>query len=259
MTGRMRHIAGICCGAVLALCLAAAYIGGTVSRRHLVCTGLSIKVTDSTANRFVTPADVRRYIDREYAGYMGMSLDSIDLSGIERIVDGKSAVNKSHAYTTRDGKLHVDLTQREPVVRFQKGACGFYADSRGFLFPLQNTYASHVQVIDGDIPLNIGNSFKGTPDSEEEKLWLARMISMVNFMETSKVWKDKIVQVTVGKDGSLTLVPRAGKERFIFGSPTGIEEKFSKMELYYKGIAGAPQKKDYREVDLRFSGQIVCR
>ncbi len=259
MPGKRKHIIGACCGAVLAVCLVAAYIAGAAARKPLVCTGLSIEVTDSLSNRFVTASDVRRYLDKEYSGYMGMPLCSIDLAEIDRIVDGKSAVNKSQAYTTRDGRLHVDVTQREPVVRFQKGAYGFYADSRGFLFPLQSTYASHVQIIDGSIPLRIGDGFKGTPETEAEKLWLSQMIAMVNFMEESKVWKDKIVQITVGQDGSLTLVPRSGSEHFLFGSPTGIAEKFAKMELYYKGIAQGTENGQYTVGDLRFADQIVCR
>lgn len=76
------------------------------------------------------------------------------------------------------------------------------------------------------------------------------MIAMVNFMEESKVWKDKIVQITVGQDGSLTLVPRSGSEHFLFGSPTGIAEKFAKMELYYKGIAQGTENGQYKVVDL---------
>lgn len=253
-----KHIAGVIFAVLLAACLTAAYMGGAAARKPLVCTGLSIEVADSAANRFVTAADVKKYLDKEYPEYMGMPLCSLDLAEIERIVDGKSAVKKSQAYTARDGKLHVSVTQREPVVRFQKGQQGIYADSRGFLFPLQSSYASHVQIVDGDIPLNISGNFKGTPQTEEEQLWLKRMTELVNFMEDSRLWKDKIVQITVDRNGDLTLIPRKGNERFLFGSPTEIKEKFSKMELYYRGIADKTEG-GYRSVDLRFADQIVCR
>ena len=142
--------------------------------------------------------------------------------------------------------LNVTITQRKPIVRFQKGSKGFYADETGYLFPLQSTYASHVQIVDGAIPLN----------NEE---WLERMIRLVRHIDDSKVWKDKIVQITVEEDGNLTLVPRDGKEKFIFGHPTDIESKFKKMELYYKAIKPSKTDKDYRWVDIRFDGQIVCR
>lgn len=258
MSGIIKHIAAAIFAGVLIVCLTAAYIGGAAARRPLVCTGLAIEVADSADNRFVTSADVKRYLDKEYPEYKGMLLDSIDLAEIERIVDGKSAVRKSEAYTTRDGRLHVRVTQREPVVRFQKGQDGIYADNRGFLFPLQSSYASRVQIVDGNIPLNISGNFKGVPQTEEEQVWLRRMTEMVNFMENSRIWKDKIVQITVDGDGNLTLIPRKGNERFIFGSPTDVKEKFSKMELYYRGIADKAEG-GYKSVDLRFAGQIVCR
>lgn len=258
MSRIIKHIAAAIFAVVLIVCLTAAYIGGTAARKPIVCTGLAVEVADSADNKFVSAADVKEYLDKEYPGYAGKPIESLDLVEIERIVDGKSAVKKSEAYTTRDGRLHVKVTQREPVVRFQKGQDGIYADNRGFLFPLQSSYASRVQIVDGNIPLNISGSFKGVPQTEEEQLWLRRMTEMVNYMENSRIWKDKIVQITVGRNGDLILVPRKGCECFIFGSPTEIKEKFSKMELYYRGVADRTDGV-YKSVDLRFSGQIVCR
>ena len=188
-----------------------------------------------------------------------MPIDDIDLVKVEAILDEKTAIYKSEAYTTKDSLLNISITQRRPIVRFQKGDKGFYADAEGFLFPLQSTYASYVQIIDGAIPLKNEHGYRGTPETDEEKLWLRRMIDLVKYIEGSRKWKDVIVQISVGEDGNLILVPRKGKEKFIFGHPTEIESKFEKMELYYKAIAPAKEEGRYRSVDLRFDGQIVCR
>jgi len=78
-------------------------------------------------------------------------------------------------------------------------------------------------------------------------------------MESSKVWKGKIVQISVGTDGGLTLIPREGEERFIFGQPSSIQEKFSKMERYYTTIIPEKGASYYKTVDVRFRNRIVCR
>ena len=259
MSKTVRHIINGISGALLAACLVVAYMSGVSCRAPLKCTGLNVVIADSSMNRFVSKADVKKFLDKEYGEYVGMLLDSIDLAKVEKIIDGRSAVNKSEAYTTRDGMLNVKVTQRTPVVRFQKSDGGFYADAEGFLFPLQSSYASRVQVIDGDIPLKANSGYKGEITDEKERAWLGKVIDLVNYMENSRTWKDKIVQITVCDGGELIMVPREGKERFHFGQPDEIQEKFRKMEKYYTAVVPAKGEKEYSVVNLEYDGQIVCR
>lgn len=259
MSKTVRHIINGVSGALLAACLVLAYMSGVSCRAPLKCTGLNVVIADSSMNRFVSKADVKKFLDKEYGEYVGMLLDSIDLAKVEKIIDGRSAVNKSEAYTTRDGMLNVKVTQRTPVVRFQKSDGGFYADAEGFLFPLQSSYASRVQVIDGDIPLKANSGYKGEITDEKERAWLGKVIDLVNYMENSRTWKDKIVQITVCDGGELIMVPREGTERFHFGQPDEIQEKFRKMEKYYTAVVPAKGENEYSVVNLEYDGQIVCR
>lgn len=259
MKRSVKHILTGLCGLALAALIVVASVAGTRSRREVRCSGLLVEVLDSMHNSFVSKADVKGYIDKEYGRYVGTVIDSIDLVRIEDIINGRSAVLKSQAYVTTDGILHVKVTQRKPVVRFQKSGGGFYADAEGYIFPLQTTYASHVQVIDGNIPLAANSGFKGAIEDPEELEWFGRMMDIVNFIEKSRTWKDKIVQISVDSKRDVILIPREGNERFIFGQPVGIEEKFRKMEKYYTHIVPAKGAGKYRTVDLKYDGQIVCK
>lgn len=247
------------CGLALAACIIVAFTAGANSRKSLTCTGIRVAVLDSMQNSFVSRADVKGYLDKEYGRYIGTVIDSIDLTRIEDIIDGRSAVLKSQAYVTRDGILHVDVTQRKPVVRFQKSDGGFYADAEGYIFPLQKSYASHVQIIDGNIPLAANSGYKGAIEDPKEKAWFESMMRVVNYIEGSRTWKDKIVQISVDEGRDLILIPREGGEKFLFGQPADIEEKFRKMEKYYTHIIPAKGEGHYRTVDLKYRGQIVCR
>ena len=60
-------------------------------------------------------------------------------------------------------------------------------------------------------------------------------------------------------NGDIALIPRKGKEIFIIGQPTSLEEKFEKMGKYYKVIIPEKGSDAYRTVDLRYRGQIVCK
>ncbi len=245
--------------AVIAVCICCSFMAGRQLRSTYTCQGLEVTIKDSLENSFVSAADVKAYLDREYGIYKGIPLDSLDMIRIESIIDGRSAVKKSQAYVTRDGILHIDVTQRKPVVRFQKAGGGFYADKEGYIFPLQKSYASHVQVIDGNIPLAANSGYKGELQNDREKKWFKDMMELINFMEDSRTWKDKIVQIHVNGNRDLILIPREGNEHINFGQPDNIEEKFAKLEKYYTSIIPAQGNGRYTKVDLRYRGQIVCR
>ncbi len=256
-TGKI--IINIVCAVLLAAGLAAAYFAGVRNREPLKCTGLKVTIADSSVNHFVSGKDIKKYLDKEYGNYVGISLDSLDLARIEDIIDGRSAVHKSQAYTTRDGLLNINVTQRTPIVRFQKDDGGFYADAEGFLFPLQSSYSSRVQIVDGEIPLKANSGYKGEIEDRREREWLHELLEVINYMENSKLWKDKIVQISVRKGGELILVPREGKEVFDFGQPEMVKEKFEKMELYYSHILPEKGSGKYKTVSVKYDGRIICK
>lgn len=257
MSNRTRHILIIVFSLLLAAVTLASYVMGRKMEKSIVCNNLNVIIKDSTENNFVHPENIKAYLDREYGTYIGTAADSIDLARIESIIDKKSAVYKSEAYITTDGTLNIALTQRRPIVRFQSPDGGFYADSYGYLFPLQNSYSSHVQIIDGDIPFHISRGEQYEIKDVKAREWFDRTINLLNYLENSKLWKGKIVQIHVEKGGELILIPREGKEKFYFGQPVSIEDKMRKMEDYYTHIL--PEKGAYSKVDLRFKKQIVCK
>ena len=114
MSKKARHIINIISAVLLTACLVMAFTSGVSCRAPLKCTGLKVVIADSSVNRFVSAADVKKFLDKEYGEYIGLPLDSIDLVKVESIIDGRSAVDKSQAFITRDGILNIKVTQRQP-------------------------------------------------------------------------------------------------------------------------------------------------
>lgn len=257
MNKAVRNIIAILIGVIIFGVIAVSVLAGKASRAPLKCTGIDVVIIDSLDNDFVSEEDVKKFLDKEYGQYIGQPIDSLDLYRIEKIIDGRSAVLKSEAYVTKNGILNINVTQRKPIVRFQKQGGGFYADIDGFVFPLQSSYASYVHIVDGDIPVNMKSGHKGTIENPEEKQWFDKMMNVIRFIEGNTTWKDRIVQIHIENGGEMVLIAREGKERFIFGQPVNIKDKFDRMEKYYTAIA--PQGREYNSVSLKYDGQIVCR
>lgn len=243
----------------VAFCVMLSYRAGKEAERGIICRHLDVYVADSSKNNFIRVNDIRTLLGREYGRYLGKPVDSLDLCRIEEIVDGKSAVLKSQVYVTCDSTLHIDIIQRRPYVRFQKENGGFYADKDGFLFPLQQRFSSYVPIVDGAIPIHEDFSFKGKASNPEEQKWIDGIIALVRYINSQSQWKGNITQIHIEKDGDIVLVPRAGKEKFNIGNITGLEDKFKKIEKYYKAIAPAKDEGWYSYINVKFDGQIICK
>ncbi|MBR5431150.1 MAG: hypothetical protein IK119_02060 [Bacteroidales bacterium] len=242
----------------IALLLAAFMLLGLLSRRERrerTCEGVQVEFSDDF--NFVTEDDIKGYIDRYAGNYLGRRLDSLDLNGIENMLDQQSAVLKSEVYSGGDGMMHVVVSQREPVLRFQSPESGFYIDDRGFIFPLQDNYTSLVPVIDGNIPIHVSPNYKGEARTEKEAAWIRGVQEMVEYMQGNAIWAENIVQIHVDENSDILLIPREGDETFIFGSPDDIPAKFSRMEKYYQYIQ--PGEKKYTIVNVKYKGQIICK
>ena len=253
----LKIVIAVVAACILGMAVFAIFSLNAERHRELACSGLKVEFADKF--NFVTAEDIEGYLNKEYGAYIGQRLDSVDLMKVETILGRKSAILRAEAFTTPDGKLNVKIYQREPSVRFQKGDNGFYADSEGFLFPLQDNYRSKVPIIDGDIPLSIESGYKGQPKTESERDWLQKVIAMVGYIQGSKTWSENISQISVRKNGDLVMVPRHGKELFILGQPVDIEDKFSRIGKYYSSIVPEKGEGYYSTVNVKFDGQIVCR
>ena len=226
-------------------------------RDFLAVDRLEVSFTDSL--RFVSEDDVRGYIDSRYGTYVGRRLDSIDLRRLEEILESRSAISRCEAWTTDDQVLHVSISQRAPVVRFMKGDHGFYVDDRGYIFPLHPDYTAPVPLVEGDIPVNVSEGYKGEAPDEKSKEWIEGVITLTNYLKGAKDWNTRIDRITVDSRGDLVLHPSSGDENFIFGAPDDIAGKLSRIDRYYSYILPAKGEGYYKYVNLKYKNQIICR
>lgn len=240
---KRKHILYSSAAAALLCCLGVLSALAAADRRMRTCEGVRISFSDE--RNFLNESDIKDYIDTQYGTYIGQRLDSIKLYRIEEILRTRSSIKNSEAWTTDDGYLNIRISRRKPVVRFQNGKDGFYADETGVFFPLKDGYSADVPIIDGDIPT----------DGE----WIQGVLAMLQFMAKDNGWADKIVQIHVADNGDIIMIPREGRERFIFGGPRHFEDKFRRMGNYYRYIKSSEGGGNYVSVNLKYEGQIICK
>lgn len=257
-----RYLKYLFCAALLAILgavLALAWHGASSSRYMVNVPDQGIDVVFRDSYRFVNEDDIRSYVNKYYGSIYGYRVDSLDLAGIERMLDRQSAVLKSEVWSTSDGIVHVGITQRKPVLRFQSSHGSFYIDDRACIFPLQKGHTELVPVVDGNVPVHVPAGYKGPAPDAESAAWLQGMVDLASYMKRSGVWDTNIVQISVDEEGDLIMIPRTGKERFIFGSSADPAGKFARMSDYYRYILPEKGEGYYRSVNVKYKGQVICR
>ena len=118
----------------------AAYIlyAGTTAQRlraaRTVCK-VEIEVVDSSSMGYlVSGRMVRGWIAQSGIKTKGTAVDKVPLTQIEEMIARNGFVERVDAYVSYDGVLHVDISQRRPLVRLLVNGVDSYVTAEGYVF-----------------------------------------------------------------------------------------------------------------------------
>lgn len=257
MSTTVRYILLSIAGTAMAAILIVTYIAGEGAWRDVVCQDMELEIQGQDDNIFVCEDDLGEIIEDVYGAFIDEHAFSLNTDLIEQAVKTHSAVQDAQVWKTKDGKLHIEVSQKVPVIRFQSNKYGCYADKDGKIFPLQKRASAKVPIIDGVLPFGVVRD--GCPEdlTPEQEQWVKETIALCEFINDNPVWRSRISQIHSDKDGCIILSQRGRKENFIFGAAKEIPMKFKRLELYHKAVE--KEGKIYSEVDLRFDKMLICR
>jgi len=224
--------------------------------RDVLCNTITVNIADSSYIKLITKDEVLDELDNNYP-VKGMIMDSIDLCKVERILSDRGEISFAEAYGDINGNLTIDIQQRKPIVRIENGHEKYYVSEQGFIFPVRCNV--NVPIVTGHIPTYFGKNYKGYATEKSEKDWLESIISLCSVINSSEFLSKQIEQIEIEGNGELLMFTRTAGPKIIFGTPNNIENKFKKLEAYYKCIAPNKEDDQYKEINIAFKGQIVCK
>lgn len=214
-----------------------------VDKSSVVCGEIVPTICDSADNKFISEDEVKEIVLDKYTGILGRKINEINCDQMEAFFSKHPAVESCEVYLTYGGALHVDITQREPLVRVFDGDSSYYLDVNGRKMPLFKSHSAHVLVAGG---------FIKRMENQEDLVYLARLIHNDDF------WKAQIEQVYVDHVGEITMVPRVGDHLIEFGKVEDVEIKFRNLKALYKSGWETREWNLFKKVSLKHKGQVVC-
>lgn len=244
-------------------------------RAEVVCTEIEVKVLDGDRHDFITPDMVRLWFSSGEMNVIGKELSKIDTEEAQRFVSRRGYVKSARVYTSMDGTLHVELTQRSPLVRFNTAnGYNFYLTGDGYVVPAQRHAVEYVPLVTGDFEFPFARDYIGYYDEsltdEEKKVsksygFFYELINFVKFVDNSDFWDSFIVQINVAGgnvydnfEPQVEIVPRIGNHIVMLGGIGDYSRKLSDLMAFYSGAAAYEGWDTYRYINLKYNGQVVC-
>ena len=250
-------------GILAYLALSIAFVDKREER--LLCNGIDVVISDSIRTGFIADNDIIQLLDKNDFDIRGVELNSINTRELEVAVNELPAVKRADVYKTIDGKLKIEIDQREPILRIiDNNETEVYIDSEGFYMPISEKHTSHVLIVNGYIPpLDITRDglVYGISDKQknnEKNKFIYEIYRLAWFIHTNPFWKAQFVQLYVDENEEVELIPRVGAHIIKLGKIDDYEYKLFKLKaLYFKGF-NAMGWNNYEIINLKYSNQVIC-
>lgn len=245
---------------VLYLLVVSGFVSGL--RNTVLIQHVNVFVSDSATKRFVMKNDIIKLLEKNELLSLGMPIGDVNTDLIEKTVMTNSLIKQCSVYTTIDGKLNIDLNQREPVVRIiDKLNQSYYLDSDGTIISMSRRFTPLLLVVNGNVPTpfsvySVENIYNEKYDKRATCLRDIHKLAL--YIHDNELWNAQIEQIYVNKKGDFEMVPRVGPHLILFGSTEGMEEKFDKLLIFYKEGLKNVGWNQYQKINLKYKDQIVC-
>jgi len=199
--------------------------------------------------------DVLEIIERSFGHeIIGEPLGDLDMERMERVLESASFILSADAYVDAKEVVHLDIKQREPIVRIMdRDGQQYYLDHTGTKMNLSDHFTARVLVATGDIP----------PYDPEFPAAEGNNLRSV-FELTQKILKDEFLenligQIYVSRTNGLQMVPIVGDQRIILGDTEALNDKIFRLKTFYQEAMSRMGWNKYKTINLKFKNQVVCK
>lgn len=123
------------------------------SRQHrsvMQVQAMNVEIVDSLPDEsLMSRTLVEQWIEQSGLETIGTPIDKVDLVAIEKVIRSNGFVDRASAHVTYDGVLHIEVSQRKPLMRLVCGDYDCYVTHEGFVFPSPGRAAVYVPVVSG--------------------------------------------------------------------------------------------------------------
>jgi cell division protein FtsQ len=233
-------------------------------QEELKCSDVVVEMKGDLGHEFVDKNDVLKLANSK-GKLIGKSVGTINTSLLEKIILSNPFIEDVEVYSAIGGVLHIDLIQRNPIVRIiNHNDEQYYIDQTGAFMPVSDRYTPPSLVANGYIfnTYSEMNVNIGAPKSDTSATKIPRTIVQVyvlaQFLEADSFWSTNTEQIYVNEFQELELIPRVGDHKILLGDTTNLSEKMDNLFAFYREGLNKLGWNKYSVINLKYKDQVVC-
>jgi cell division protein FtsQ len=223
-----------------------------IKKQSVKCT--DVKILIPGADNFIEREEIDDILKRNQGILIGKLLEQINLNEIEQKIKANPYIAFAKVYGDMDGVIHIEIKQREPILRIiNAGGQDFYVDRNGLKMPMSSNFTANVLVANG----NIMEFFQGKLDTLKNPL-TTDLYKAALYIKADTLWEAQIEQLFVSDNMDIELIPRVGNQRIILGNADSLDVKMENLRAFYKQAMPKVGWEAYKTINIKYTNQVVC-
>lgn len=217
-----------------------------------LCSGVNIRIESSSAIRYVEKDEVLFAIEKENkSALLHQPVDKINLAKLESVLENEHWIKDAQLYFDSKSMLNVLVKERTPIARIiTTEGNSFYIDDEGKQLPLMEDKVVRLQTVTGFPAAKKWN--------RNDSAVFNNLKAILHFIAADDFWNAQVGQIDIAPNKNIELIPVIGDHVIKVGTGENIEEKLSRLMLFYKQVLTKVGFSKYASIDVRFNGQIVA-
>jgi cell division protein FtsQ len=216
---------------------------------------IEVRIENTFENFFIDEEDVMALvIQHKGDSILGDAMGRVNLKEIEARVEQHSFIKDAQVFRDLTGHLVIKAIQNKPIARIiaNNGKNGYLAEDGGIL-PTSTKYTARVVILSGSYMTNL--IYRGNVSENE---YDQKLFELINFINEDHFWQMQIAQIDVNSKGKIVMIPQIGGQKLEFGRAEDIEQKFKRLEIFFKEIMPTKGWNKYSRVNVEYKDQIIC-
>lgn len=220
-------------------------------KASLVCK--DVKVIIPGNQNFIERSEVDQILLSNGGKLVGREIRNINIQKLEASLKANPFIRFAKVYADMDGVIHVQIRQREPILRIINTAnLDFYVDREGNKIPMSDNFTANVLIANG----LIYEDYSGKVDTLKSKL-AKDLFKTASFISADTLWNNQIEQLYVNQKNEIEMVPRVGNQNIILGDGDSLEVKFNNLYMFYKKALPLVGWSTYKTINIKYTNQVI--
>lgn len=215
------------------------------------CSGIEVNIGGARDNVFIDSKDIAEIV-KENGVIKGKEISTINLRNIEEQLEKNAWIKKADLFFDNKQVLNAKIEEREPIARiFTASGKSYYIDSSCKMLPLSDERSARVPM------------FTSFPNDKKKLSKLDSAVmqdikTIAQYINDDSFLTAQVAQIDITQKGTYEIIPVLGNQIIRIGDANDLDEKFQKLNVFYKQVWATTGFEKYETIDVQFKKQVVA-